>query len=136
VSGYPEGVSIRPAELLRLRLRCDASAPARARRAIAKLTAIEPVRDEAVLIVSELATNAVVHSGSEPEEEFELRADLVHAGLRIAVIDAGRSETTPVRRNGHTVGPGGMGLRVVEALARRWGSERNRHLEVWAELAL
>jgi hypothetical protein len=29
-----------------------------------------------------------------------------------------------------------MGLRVVELLARRWGSERNRQLEVWAELAL
>jgi anti-sigma regulatory factor (Ser/Thr protein kinase) len=89
-----------------------------------------------MLIVSELATNAVVHSGSKPEEEFELRADLVGAGVRIAVIDTGRSEKTPVRRNGHGAGPGGMGLRVVEKLARRWGSERNRHLEVWAELAL
>jgi anti-sigma regulatory factor (Ser/Thr protein kinase) len=135
MSGYPKGVSM-PAELLRLRLRCDASAPARARRAISKLAAIDAVRDDALLIVSELATNAVVHSGSAPEEEFELRAELVPSGLRIAVIDPGRSNKTPVPRNGNTRGPGGMGLRVVELLARRWGSERNRQLEVWAELAL
>ncbi len=100
------------------------------------LAAIDAVRDDALLIVSELATNAVMHSGSQPEEEFELRADLVPAGVRIAVTDQGRSATTPVRRDGNTFGPGGMGLRVVEALARRWGSERHQQLEVWAELTL
>jgi anti-sigma regulatory factor (Ser/Thr protein kinase) len=130
-------VSIRSAELLRLRLRCDESAPALARRALAKLAVIEPVRDAALLIVSELATNAVIHSGSEPEEEFELRAELVPVGLRIEVTDPGRSNTTPVRREGDTPGPeGGMGLRVVEALARRWGSKRDHQFVVWAELAL
>ena len=129
-------MSVRPAELLRLRLRCDASAPALARRAVAELAVIDPVREDALLIVSELATNAVIHSGSRPEDKFEIRADLVPAGLRIAVTDQGRSNTSPVRREGNHPGPGGMGLRVVEALARRWGSERDHHLEVWAELAL
>lgn len=135
-SGYLQVVSVRSAELLRLRLRCDASAPALARRALAKLTAIEPVRDDALLIVSELASNAVMHSGCLPEEEFEVRAQLVPAGLRIAVTDHGRSGTTPVRRQTNNPGPGGMGLRVVELLSRRWGSERNSHVVVWAELAL
>lgn len=129
-------MSIRPAELLRLRLRCDATAPALARRALAKLTAIEAIRDDALLVVSELATNAVLHSGSLPEETVEVRADLVPAGLRIEVIDQGRSRSTPAPREANPLVPGGMGLRVVEALARRWGTKRNDHLVVWAELAL
>ncbi|MEA2159527.1 MAG: hypothetical protein QOD66_1907 [Solirubrobacteraceae bacterium] len=103
---------------------------------MSKLVAIDAVRDDALLIVSELATNAVVHSGSEPDDEFELRADLVPSGLRIAVIDPGRSNQTPARRKGDPGHPGGMGLWVVETLARRWGTERHRRLEVWAELAL
>jgi serine/threonine-protein kinase RsbW len=129
-------VSIRPAELLRLRLPCDASAPALARRALDKLAAIESIREEALLVVSELATNAVLHSGSLPEEDFEVRAELVSAGLRIEVTDQGRSESNPVARERNPLVPGGMGLRVVEALARRWGSERDHQLVVWAELAL
>jgi serine/threonine-protein kinase RsbW len=119
-----------------LRLRCDASAPALARRALAELTAIESIRDDALLVVSELATNAVLHSGSLPEEDLEVRAELVPEGLRIAVTDQGRSNSTPEPRQRNTMQPGGMGLRVVEALARCWGSERNHGLVVWAELAL
>ncbi len=129
-------MSIRPAELLRLRLRCDATAPALARRALAKLTAIETIRDDALLVVSELATNAVLHSGSLPEEAVEVRADLVAAGLRIEVIDQGRSRSTPEPRRADPLVPGGMGLHVVETLSRRWGMKRSDHLVVWAELAL
>ncbi len=119
-----------------LRLRCDASAPARARRALAELTAIASIRDDALLVVSELATNAVLHSGSLPEESLEVRAELVPEGLRIAVTDEGHSNSVPEPRRRNTTRPGGMGLRVVEALARSWGSERNHRLVVWAELAL
>lgn len=126
----------RSAQLLCLRLRCDASAPALARRALSDLTAIQAIRDDALLVVSELASNAVMHSGSAPEDDFEVRADLVSSGLRIAVTDHGRSGTAPVRRQANNFGPGGMGLRVVEKLSRRWGCERNDDLVVWAELAL
>jgi anti-sigma regulatory factor (Ser/Thr protein kinase) len=129
-------VSLRPAELLRLRLPCDASAPALARRALEKLSAIDSIREDALLVVSELATNAVMHSGSRPEEDFEVRAELIPAGLRIEVTDQGHSSSTPAPRRGNSLVPGGMGLRVVERLARRWGSERDDQLVVWAELAL
>lgn len=130
-------MSMRPAEILRLRLRCDPTAPARARAALADLDVIQPVREDALLIVSELATNAVLHSGSDPEDEFELRAELVENGVRIAVTDRGRSNRTPMRRDQPgSIGPGGMGLRVVDTLSRRWGSDRHGCLSVWAELAL
>jgi anti-sigma regulatory factor (Ser/Thr protein kinase) len=122
--------------LLCLRLRCDASAPALARRALAELAPIAPIRDDALLVLSELATNAVLHSGSSPEEDFEVRAELVPEGLLIAVTDQGHSSSNPEPRHNSTLVAGGMGLRVVEALARRWGSERGSQLVVWAELAL
>jgi anti-sigma regulatory factor (Ser/Thr protein kinase) len=117
-------------------LPCDASAPALARRALEQLTAIDSIRDDALLVVSELATNAVLHSGSLPEEDFEVRAELVPAGVRIEVTDQGHSSSTPTPRAGNPLVPGGMGLRVVETLARRWGSERDHQMVVWAELAL
>jgi len=127
---------MRPAELLRLRLRCDASAPARARDALARLSPISRVRDEAVLVVSELATNAVLHSGCQPGEEFEVVAELMPACLRIVVTDPGHSGDTPRRRDPPLGSAGGLGLRVVDKLARRWGSEQRGTTRVWAELAL
>lgn len=89
-----------------------------------------------MLIVSELATNAVQHSGCTPEDEFEVRAELVPSGLRIEVIDPGRSEQTPKRLSGSTGAAGGMGLRLVERLSRHWGSETRGSTRVWAELSL
>jgi anti-sigma regulatory factor (Ser/Thr protein kinase) len=124
-----------PELLLRCYLPCDASAPRRIRRALGALDAIEPVRDDALLVASELVTNAVVHSGCEPSEEVEVVAELVPQGLRIAVTDVGRSGGTPVPKPNYP-GPGGVGLRVVEALVRRWGTQREAGTRVWVELEL
>jgi anti-sigma regulatory factor (Ser/Thr protein kinase) len=128
-------MSIRSAELLRRRLRCNASAPHLAREALGALGVIEPVRDDVLLVASELVTNAVLHSGCTPGEELALVAKLIPGGLEIAVTDPGRSDTTPTPRPSYA-GPGGVGLRIVEALARRWGTERRHGRRVWAELAL
>jgi anti-sigma regulatory factor (Ser/Thr protein kinase) len=129
-------VSMRSAVILRLRLRCDASAPARAREALRAVDRIEPVRDDALLVISELATNAVLHSGCDPNEEIEIVAELVPEGLRIEVADRGHSDQVPMPRGVEFVGPGGMGLHVVQAIARGWGTERGDGTRVWAELAL
>jgi anti-sigma regulatory factor (Ser/Thr protein kinase) len=124
-----------PAQILRLRLRCDASAPKLARDAVGKLDVSGPFRDDALLVVSELATNAVLHSGSDPDQEIEVVAELLPDGLRIEVTDGGRSQSTPAPRAADHSGPGGMGLRVVQAVARGWGAERCHGTRVWAELA-
>ncbi len=129
-------MSMRSAEILRLRLRCDASAPRLARRAVERLEAIRPVREEALLVTSELAANAVRHSGSRPTEEIELKAELVPDGVRIVVRDAGRSRTDPAVCPPDEDRLGGFGLRVVEALGRRWGARRNDGMSVWVELSL
>src|SRR5436305_2948102 len=115
---------MRHAEILRLRLRCDVSAPARARKALERLSEIHPVRQDALLVASELTTNAVLHSGAAPNGRIEVCAELVPDGLRIEVIDEGRSGDTPHTRESDIARPGGFGLPVVEAIAHRWGSER------------
>ena len=97
---------------------------------------ITSVLEEALLVTSELAANAVMHSGSEPSEEIELKAELLSDGVRIAVKDRGRSGGEPALRPGEHDMPGGIGLRVVEALGRKWGADRRDGLCVWVELAL
>ena len=123
-------------ELLRLRLPCAPSAPRRAREALAELAEIASVREDALLVASELTTNAVLHSGCFADDDLELWADSSPGCLRITVLDLGRSGEDPVRRGLDPARPGGMGLAVIENVAQRWGAERDGHLRVWAELAL
>jgi anti-sigma regulatory factor (Ser/Thr protein kinase) len=121
-------------EILRLRLRCDVFAPRRARRALEGLEAIEPVHDDALLVASELATNAVRRSARGADSEIELLAELVPDGLRIAVTDTCRLAPTPAP--GPEAGQIGLGLRIVQGIARRWGAERRDGGQMWAVLAI
>lgn len=92
---------------------------------------------DAVLLVSELITNAVLHTDSG-----HVLCGLTLTGderrLRIELHDEGR---TPVRPSGHLAGPdeeSGRGLLLVRQLADRWGSARSARAEgkvVWVELA-
>ncbi|MFD0023442.1 ATP-binding protein [Streptomyces sp. NPDC058382] len=91
---------------------------------------------DAVLLVSELTTNAVLHTGSG-----RVLCGLTLTGderrLRIELHDEG---STPVRPPEHRAGPGeenGRGLFLVSQLADSWGSARSTWAEgkvVWAEL--
>jgi serine/threonine-protein kinase RsbW len=117
-------------------MRCDTSAPRLARQALERLREIRSVREDALLVASELTSNAVRHSGAAPAGEIELRAQLVPNGILIEVIDEGRSGDVPHARKSEAATPGGFGLPVVEAIASRWGSERLRGTRVWAELPL
>src|SRR5947199_1529115 len=115
---------------MHLRLRCDSAAPRLARQALASLPSLAPVMEDALMVASELASNAVLHSGSSEVDEFELLAERVPSGVRIAVIDRGASGSDLARQEWAPLEPGGMGLRVVEAVSRRWGTERNDHVKV------
>ena len=87
-----------------------------------------------MLIVSELMTNAVRHSGCEEAEEVELVVEFTPAGLRVAVSDVAGSDSGPVVREQGRVS-GGLGLRVVAALADRWGTDDRSGRRVWAEIS-
>jgi anti-sigma regulatory factor (Ser/Thr protein kinase) len=91
--------------------------------------------DRAVLLASELVTNAVVHARTELELRVELRGDLLHLAVRDGSPRLLRLVTDPVR---DLEAEGGRGLWLVEQLARAWGV--NRHPDggkvVWCTLHL
>jgi hypothetical protein len=92
----------------------------------------EDTCDTAALVISELVTNAVVHTASTVVV-CELR-DGVDT-LRIAVRDEGCAPTEPHPCAQRTEEEQGRGLLLVEALCRSWGAQENgTGLLVWAEL--
>jgi hypothetical protein len=123
-------------ELLRLPLTCDRGAPGRARDAVKRLQAIDPVREDAVLVVSELVSSAVLEvygeprepGDGEPRETIELIATEVAHGVQLVVATQG----TAVRPH-----PAAMSASVVGAVARSWGLEwQGERTELWAHLAV
>ena len=114
----------------------EASAVPEARRFA--IDALRPCLDPAAdlngdvqLVVSELATNAVLHAGGEFTVRLTCGGDVV----RIAVADSASEHPAPVEPDGSTAG--GRGLRIVELLADRWGVEdRGAGKSVWAEFQL
>jgi anti-sigma regulatory factor (Ser/Thr protein kinase) len=128
-------MSTQLSKLLMVVLRCDRSAPWRARQAVRALQEIDQVRDDALLVTSELVSNAVLHSGCDPEEQIEVMAARTPIGVRIEVVDVGRSGKHAELCDPDARAYGGMGLRLVDALSERWGADREDRLRVWAELA-
>jgi serine phosphatase RsbU (regulator of sigma subunit)/anti-sigma regulatory factor (Ser/Thr protein kinase) len=88
--------------------------------------------DDAALLVTEVATNALRHGG--PGVDLWLRS-VEDGGLRVEIVD-GRAESLPRLRTPDDDDEGGRGLLLVSALARSWGSERlSAGKCVWFELA-
>ena len=83
--------------------------------------------DSAVLLTSELASHAVVHT---------------HSGYRVTIERHGGSVRVEFRNDAPAMLPvlrglseGGRGLQLVEAMASRWGTESEAgHKLVWFEL--
>jgi len=99
--------------------------------ALAEWSIRESVAADAIVIVSELLTNAVLH-GAPP---IALRLELTEGTLSIEVDDGDR--TMPKPRRPEPNDPGGRGLLIVAALSRRWAScERRDGKTVWSSLAL
>ncbi|MWA13123.1 ATP-binding protein [Streptomyces sp. BA2] len=87
---------------------------------------------DAVLLVSELVTNAVCH-GLVPDREFEVAVTVLADGdCFIEVSD--ESPNAPEPREAEALEEGGRGLRLLDALAEAWGVwQRGRHGKtVWA----
>ena len=90
------------------------------------------VEENAVLIVSELATNAVRHAQGTDFIALDLVAALTW--LRIEVQDTDRQWPQP--RIPDAFDESGFGFVLVDALAGKWGvRETEGGKAVWAELA-
>jgi anti-sigma regulatory factor (Ser/Thr protein kinase) len=122
-------------ELLLLEVTCGREAPAIVRAALRQIKGLGVARDDTMLVVSELVTNAVVHSGATPADTMQVGVVLVEGGVLISVQDPGLSGDTPHPKDTGVMQPDGRGLRIVGQLARRWGFELDRGHRVWAEIA-
>jgi anti-sigma regulatory factor (Ser/Thr protein kinase) len=117
----------------RLTLSGDLRSPSEARRFVARtLTPLLGREDveTAMLVTSELVTNATLHVGSTCELALTGGENLLH----ISVSD--QDERQPTKRESlNDELASGRGLRLLEVLCRRWGVEPgNGGKTVWCEL--
>jgi len=106
-----------------------------ARLFLATILGDQPLATDALLCLSELATNAIVHSRSrQPGGSFTVRAQLDSHRLRVEVCDQGGPWHSPGQASADE--PNGRGLLIVGQLASRWGCEGHSHYgwTVWYEL--
>lgn len=118
----------------RLFLTPETTAPGRARDFVARACAAwhgEQYSEIGQLVVSELVSNAVVHSGTAIEVEVRLDGDR----LRLSVHDDGDGVPRVVPPDRRIIG--GVGLDLVSRVARSWGVTADPHggKDVWCELS-
>ncbi len=89
----------------------------------------EDLVETAVLLVSEVVTNALLHAGTTIHVSLSLDA----AGLRAEISDG--STHLPVRRQYATTAGTGRGMRMLEQMVDDWGVTRHRRGKtVWFHL--
>ena len=103
--------------------------PAAAREARRRIKALDDLPDNvaatAELVVSELITNSVLHAGLGPDDAIEVTLLRAEDHVEIHIDDGdgfsgSRGALAAPRR------PGGMGLRLVDALCDSWHAEAGR----------
>ena len=120
----------------RLRLGCDPSVVAEARRAVGRIEPAlpAPVADSARLLVSELVTNSILHGVSEGEGWIDVIIERRAGCVRIEVLDSASSGRRPVLRPVDPTSTSGWGLQLVDRLATVWGVETGTGTRVWCEI--
>lgn len=80
-------------------------------------------------LVSELATNAILHARTS----FNVKVEQDDSIIRVSVSD--QNPATPVKKSFGSTQPTGRGLLIVESFADRWGvSPRGNGKTVWFEI--
>ena len=115
------------------------SGPAAAAEARAALRALDGrvarnTLDDLRLLVSELVTNSVRHSGAAPTATVELQVVSRPTGVRVEVSDCGKGFEPHPRAPGQAV-DSGWGLHLVDQIADRWGVDAGGRKRVWFEIA-
>jgi len=89
--------------------------------------------DAVAVMISELAANAVRHTGSH----FTVAVDRTAEEIRVAVSDSGPGD--PVVREPRPEEPSGRGLQIVRALSAEWGvipAQGTQGKTVWFSIAV
>ncbi|QXE36545.1 ATP-binding protein [Streptomyces sp. GMY02] len=115
--------------------RCVALARMELRKALADW-GLSVLEDSAVLILSELLSNASLHARVSPEQVIETHYFRSSGGLRIEVHDG--SPDRPQPRTPDAEAADGRGLLLVDALADEWGvaDQCGPGKVVWATLSV
>lgn len=97
----------------------------------------EPATEVAVLLASEVVTNAVLHTNSRlPGGTVSIAIFEIGGGVRIEVSDDGSRASAPVVKSDGCA-RGGHGLFLVQSLANQWGYTRDElGTTVWFSLTL
>ena len=135
----PTNGRVEMSEPLEVVLPADIGAPCAARHVVARYLGdlVAPsVLDNAQLLISELVTNSVRHSGVDAGEQLTVRVDLGGSWCRVEVEDPGHDGVIAPRPPDRAQGSG-MGLNLVQMLSERWGLERacEGSTRVWAQLS-
>ncbi|WP_424212414.1 ATP-binding protein [Streptomyces sp. BI20] len=102
---------------------------ARSRLAGSGIGEDEPVAETLILLISELVTNAVVHTGCPAVLRMLFRGP----GVRVEVADTSACPPAPRHAGGEDTG--GRGLELVDGLADRWGWQREgAGKRIWCEV--
>lgn len=89
--------------------------------------------DSAVLLVSEMITNVLVHTDTDALLLAEVTGGAGLRRLRVEVTDAG--DDLPHKRRPGELASSGRGLILIELLADAWGVEpRGEGKSIWFEL--
>jgi anti-sigma regulatory factor (Ser/Thr protein kinase) len=125
------------APMLRIGLERTPEAPSVARAAVAGFFEEREIQPGTLatlrLLVSELVSNAVMHSDAPSASDIQLCVHLLDEdAVRVEVIDRGGG-FTPKTSAGIPYG-GGYGLYLVEKQASDWGVDRLNGTRVWFEM--
>jgi anti-sigma regulatory factor (Ser/Thr protein kinase) len=122
---------------LELELQRNVQAPGIARAAVTELS--QALRLSAstfqtlVLLVSEVVSNAVLHSRGPQGAPITLTATVTEENVRVTVTDAGEG-FVPKQRDPTSIHDG-YGLYLVDKAASRWGVDTAAPTSVWFELS-
>lgn len=111
-------------------LPADLDAPGQARDFLDQLPDLAPAeRSDLKLLVTELVTNSLRHAGLKPSDTIMLDVEIGPGLIRTTVRDRGRGlNPADIPK------AAGWGLKLVDRLARAWGTRGNAEQQVWFEL--
>lgn len=102
------------------------------RRLLDEAGVAQDVRETAVLLATEMVTNAVEHGGGSSYLDATVRPDVV----RLEVSDESTRLPTP-SESVDDLDERGRGLLLIAAMSSAWGAERRaRGKTVWCEIGL
>lgn len=116
----------------------DYEAASEARRLLLTRDGTVPasVRDDVLLLMTELVSNAVRHADTAADRPVRVELLRRRGSLRVEVVDPG-TDSIPVRGQPAPDGSGGWGLFLVDRIADRWGVRRRASGTcVWFEIRI